>query len=139
MAAIFTFQHTQMSGSILNSLSVLPGQENMGIVVGISFLSCIWAEIYDIAYVLPVNAAMIDLPVTPTTESLHTSVIVLLYPENVGIAVEIPLSATIQDLQSELQVFPGITSAILISGCTRLDFARCDIVGGSVNFSVLEN
>ena len=51
-------------------------------------------------------AAMFDLPVTPTSESIRTSPTVLLDPENVGVAVGFPLPATIQDLQSELQVFP---------------------------------
>ena len=51
-------------------------------------------------------AAMFDLPVTPTSESKHLSPIVLLDPENGEVAVGIPLPATIQDLQTKLQVFP---------------------------------
>ena len=50
-------------------------------------------------------AAMFDLPVTSTSESIHFSPTVLLDPENVGVAVGIPLPANIQDMQSELQVF----------------------------------
>ena len=49
-------------------------------------------------------AAMFDLPVTPTLESIHTSIIVLLDSENVGVAVGIPLPVTIQDLHSDLRV-----------------------------------
>ena len=41
MAASFDFRHTQTSDSIPTSLSVLLHPENMGIAVGISFLSCI--------------------------------------------------------------------------------------------------
>ena len=39
MAAIFDFQHTQTLVGILTSLYVLPDPENMGIAVGILFLS----------------------------------------------------------------------------------------------------
>ena len=51
-------------------------------------------------------AAIFDLPVTPTLETVHTSTTMLLDPENVRVAVEILLLATTQDLQSELRVFP---------------------------------
>ena len=50
--------------------------------------------------------AMLDLPVTPTSESIHTGSTGLLDPENVALAVRIPFPATIEDLQSELHVFP---------------------------------
>ena len=53
MAAIFDFQQTQTSGSILNSLFVLSDPENMGVAVGIAWLSCTRAEIYVISYLLP--------------------------------------------------------------------------------------
>ena len=45
MAAIFDFQHTQTSVRVLTSLFVLPDPENMGIAVGILFLSHLEAEI----------------------------------------------------------------------------------------------
>jgi hypothetical protein len=63
-----------MSDCVVNSLSVLPDKENIGIAVGISLLSCIQAEIYDIVYVLPVMAAIFDLPVTPIIQTcgLHS-------------------------------------------------------------------
>ena len=48
------FQHTQTSDSILTSLSVLLGQENMCIAVEVSLLSCKRAEIYVIFDQLPV-------------------------------------------------------------------------------------
>ena len=41
-------------------------------------------------------AAMLDLPVTTTSESIHTSIIVLLDPENVGVAIGISLPSYIQ-------------------------------------------
>ena len=50
-------------------------------------------------------AAMFDSQVTPTSESIYTSLTVLLDPEKVGLAVGIPFPATIQDLQFELHVF----------------------------------
>ena len=51
-------------------------------------------------------AAVLDLPVTPTSESLHSSLAVLFDAENVGVAVVFPLLATVQDLYSERHVFP---------------------------------
>jgi hypothetical protein len=40
-----------------------------------------------------------DLPVTPTSEGIHNaSPTVLLDPDSVGVAVGIPLPATVQDL-----------------------------------------
>ena len=41
-------------------------------------------------------AAMFDLPVKPTSESNHTSIIVLLDPENVEVAVGISSPSYIQ-------------------------------------------
>ena len=46
------------------SLIMLLDHENVGVAVGISLLSYIQAEIYVIAYVLPVMAAIFDLPLT---------------------------------------------------------------------------
>ena len=46
----------------------------MEVTVRISLLSYIPAEIYDIAYVLPVNVCMFDLPFTATSESIHNIV-----------------------------------------------------------------
>ena len=53
MAAIFDFQHTQSSDSILTSLSMLPDPKNVGIAVGISLLSCVEAEIRAIEFTEP--------------------------------------------------------------------------------------
>ena len=56
-------------------------------------------------------ATMFDLPVTPTSESIHTSIIVLLDPEIVGVAVGILLLSSIQaeiyDIENVLQVNGG--------------------------------
>ena len=43
------------SNNIHNSPTVLLGPEHVAVAAGISLLSCIYTEIYDIAYVLPVN------------------------------------------------------------------------------------
>jgi len=51
------FLHICISDSLRSSLVVSPYLENMGIVVGISFLSCIEAEICVISYLLPVNGS----------------------------------------------------------------------------------
>ena len=64
MAAIFDLRHTQTLDSIPTGLFVLPDSENMGTAVGILLLSSIEAEIYVIAYVLSVMAAIFDLPLT---------------------------------------------------------------------------
>ena len=45
MAAIFDAQHTETSDSIPICLSVFPDPENMGLAVGIVFLSCLQGEI----------------------------------------------------------------------------------------------
>ena len=55
------------------------------------------ADIED-AYVLPVNAANLYSPVNPTSESIHSSLNVLMNVNSVGVAVELPLPATIQYL-----------------------------------------
>ena len=55
MAAIFDLPVTLTSESIHNSHTVLLDPENLGVAIGISLPSDIQAEIYDIAYVLPVN------------------------------------------------------------------------------------
>jgi len=55
MTAIFDVRHTQASDYIGTGLVVLPDPENMGLVVGISLLSCVPAEINIFSYVLPEN------------------------------------------------------------------------------------
>jgi len=55
MAAIFDFLQAQTQDFIPSSIFVLLDPGNMGIDLGISFLSCIRAEIDVISYLLPVN------------------------------------------------------------------------------------
>ena len=55
MAAIFGLQVPVTSESIHTGPTVLMDSDNVGVAAGISLLSCIQAEIYDMAYVLPVN------------------------------------------------------------------------------------
>jgi len=57
MAASFDFSQIQTSVILMSTLVVLPDLENMGIAVGISFISCIEAEICVISYLLPVNVS----------------------------------------------------------------------------------
>ena len=61
MAAIFDFQQTQTSDSILTSLSVLPNPENIGVTVEILLLSCIRDEIYRISNLPPINGRHFEL------------------------------------------------------------------------------
>ena len=63
----------------------------MGIAFGMSLLFGIEADIYVIAYVLPVMVAIFDLPLTPVSDSVHTSPIELLDPETVGVAIGMSL------------------------------------------------
>jgi len=55
MTAIFDFQHARTYDSIPSSLYMLRDTGNLGVAVGISLLSCIWADIYVMSYLLPVN------------------------------------------------------------------------------------
>jgi hypothetical protein len=61
-------------------------------------------------------AAIADLPVTSTSESIHNSLTVLLDLDNVSVAVEIPLRQLFKiRYLSYINYVCGITSAILIS------------------------
>ena len=51
-------------------------------------------------------AAIFDFPVALTSDNIHNSLTMLLDPEKVEDTVGIPLPATIQDLHSDLHVFP---------------------------------
>ena len=75
-------------------LSVRPDPENMGIVVGICLLSCMRDEIY---VLLPVIAAIFDFRHTYTSDSIPTSLYVLLDPGN----MDIDVSACDSSLQSD--------------------------------------
>ena len=55
MAAMFDLAVTPTSESNYTSPAVLRDPENIEVAVGILLTSCIQAEIYDIAYALPVN------------------------------------------------------------------------------------
>ena len=82
-----------MLDSLRSSPVVLPSPDNMGVTGGISLLSCLKAEIYVTLFptYYRLTATMFDLPVTPMSESIHTNLIVLLGPENVGLTVGILL------------------------------------------------
>jgi len=79
VAAIFDLLFILTSESIRISRSVLMDTENVGLAVGISSLSCIQAEIFDIAYVLPVMSAIFDFPGHSSIEeySLYSSNVLL--------------------------------------------------------------
>jgi len=62
MAAILDFLQIRTSVILVSTLIVLPDFENMRIAVGISFLSCIEAEICDTLYLLPVNGSHLWFP-----------------------------------------------------------------------------
>ena len=52
-------------GGLRSSLVVLPDPENIGITVGISFISCIQDKIYIISSALPVNGRHLRIPTYP--------------------------------------------------------------------------
>ena len=68
----------------------------MCIADGISMLSCIEAEIYVTAYVLPVQGHMFDFRHAQMSDSFPTSLSVLPDSENLGIAVVISLLLCIE-------------------------------------------
>jgi hypothetical protein len=117
MAAIFNLSLIRTSGSVRGSLIVLPDLKNMSMAVGLPMLSCTQADINVSSYQLPVNSrhlgfpTVFDLTVTRMSKSVHTSLIVLLDPENVGVAVGISLlsntQAEIKDLAYILPVNSG--------------------------------
>jgi len=84
MAAIFDLTVTPTSEGIRTSPTVLLDPENEGVAVGISLLSYIQAEIYDIAYDMYFRfmASIFDIPVTTTSECIHVCPIVLLDLKN---------------------------------------------------------
>ena len=81
MAAMFDLPVTPTSDSIHTSLTMLQNPENLGVAVGISLLSSIEAEILRFSICTSGNAAIFELPLTPLSESVHTSTIELLDPK----------------------------------------------------------
>ena len=83
---------------------------------------------------------MIDFPVTATSKTIHTSPTVLLEPENVGVAVGIPLLATkIKICHPSYRYFRYHVHYVDFRLNMVGFFAGCDIVSGVGTFSVLEN
>ena len=72
MAANFDLPLTLISDSVHTSLTELLDPENVGVAFRIVLLSSIEAETYVISYVLPVVAAIFDLPLTLMSDSVHT-------------------------------------------------------------------
>ena len=82
---------TPTSESNHTSPTVLRDPGNVGVAAGISLLSYIQAEIRTLHMYFRLMAAIFDLPVTSTSESICNSSNVLLNPENVGVADGISL------------------------------------------------
>lgn len=80
MAAMFDSPATSSSKVAHASPTVLLYPENIRILaLGISLLACKQDETYVIAYVLPLMAAMFDLPVTPMSGGVFELIIPLCY------------------------------------------------------------
>jgi hypothetical protein len=80
-------------------------------------------------------AAILDSPFTPASESLHSSLTVLINADSVGMAVGFPLPATIQDLLFELHVFPVLHPPFLFPVEHGWNSARCSILSGGGDLS----
>ena len=84
-------------------------------------------------------AAIFDFAFTPTSESIYNGPTVLLDPEIVKDTVGFSLPATVQDLHSELHVFPVSHSQFWFPVQHSWILAQCDIVGSSGDFDDLGN
>ena len=83
--------------SLRSSLVLLPDPENRGTAVGVSFLSCLQAEIYAMSYIyFRLMAAIFDFQHTQTSDSTLTCLYILPDPENMGISVGISLLSCIE-------------------------------------------
>ena len=89
MTAMFDLPVTSTSETIHTSIIMLLDPENVGLAVGILLLSYIYKLILTLHMYFRFLAAMSDLPVTATSESINISATVLLVPKNVGVAVGI--------------------------------------------------
>ena len=86
MAAIVNLPLIPISESVHTSSAVLADLENVDVAFGILLLSCIGDEILRYFMVTYGIGGHFDLPVTPISESVHTSAAVLAGPENAGVA-----------------------------------------------------
>ena len=91
---------------------LLPDPENMGIAVGIPFLSCIQAEICVMLchIYFRLQATISDFLQIHTSSSLCSSLVLLPDPENMGIAVGISLLSCIE---ADIYVMSILLLAIL--------------------------
>jgi len=106
----------------MSTLVVLPDLENMGIAVGISFLSCIEAEICDISYLLPVNGCHLRIIRDPSIGHSYDYSSRVARPQKRGyIAVGISLLLHTQPKIQVLYMYFRLMAAILIFG---LDFCH---------------
>ena len=129
IAAIFDFQHTWTSESILASLSVLPDPENISTAVGyrcyrVLKLSYALCNIY-----FRLMAAIFDIPLIRTLGSLRSSLVVLPDSEIVGIAVGISLLSCIR---AEAYV---ISYLLPVNGC-HIRFSTYSDVGKYSHYSL---
>ena len=91
MAAIFDVSLTPRSESVHTSPAVLLDHEHVGMAFGITLLSCIIAEILRHFISTSGYGGIFDLPLTLTSECVHTSSAVLADIENVAVVFGILL------------------------------------------------
>jgi hypothetical protein len=110
MAAIFDVQVTPTSESIYSSPTVLVDPENVGVAAEISLLSHTQAEIYDNAYVLPVNGGHLGFTsLLDVGEYSHICLRVSGFEKFWAAAENLSLSRSIHDILN----ISGLTAAIL--------------------------
>ena len=99
MAPTFDLAITSMLDSVITSPAALLDPEIVSVAFRISLLSCNLAQKLMhcvIPYVLPVMVTIFNCPLTPMSESVHTSPIVVLDSGNVGVALGIVLPSSME-------------------------------------------
>ena len=123
MAAIFDLPITPTSESIYNSSTVLLDPEIVEVAAGISLQSCIQADIYDIAYVLPVNGSHLWFTSHPDVGEYSNMCHRVTGPQKMLVAVG---NLVISRSNHDILITSGLTAAILL------------LVGVAWHFSVSE-
>jgi len=123
MAAIFDFSQIRTSVILMSTLVVLPDLENIGMAVGISFLSCIKTEICVVSYLLPVNGSHLWFLTDPNIGHSYEYSSRVARPRKHGIALGILLLLRTQPKIQVLYMYFRFMAAIVIFGmdfCHRL-------------------
>ena len=111
MAAIFDLPVIPTSESIHNSPTVLLDPENVEVAVGISLISYMQADLYVVAYVLPVDGGHLWFTSHPDVGEYPYMCRVFAGPQKLGVAV---WNLVISRPNHDIKFASGLTAAILI-------------------------